>query len=358
MLRVGYKLLSLFSILTAVRLLFPFELPISTNIPFPQEISRWITFLLHPRFAVLGIKVCIWNVIEVLWVISILFLLFRCIKTNVLFHRFIQKNGIEITHEPFYAVSLEKACPREKLREKIRIVRLPMIQSPTVCRFFSYYILLPDSLEFSEDELYFIFRHEISHIVHHDLLIKFFIELICMIYWWNPFCHSLKKQTDLLWELRVDESVTASDPSAKIGYSRCLIRIASHIAEDEPIQHCPGISFSSNSSLLRCRFDLLIPENPVKPKKYMTLLLIPICMVYCLSYLYIFESHYVPPAYTESPTVTIPSADNMYMVLNDDGTYSVYLQGEFIETTDSLEYYPKDCRIYVSQEEALKHEKK
>lgn len=49
--------------------------------------------------------------------------------------------------------------------------------------------------------------------------------------------------------------------------------------------------------------------------------------------------------------------ENTFIIQNKDNTYDIYFKGEFFETVNSLEYYPEDCKIYLSLEEALKNEK-
>ena len=49
--------------------------------------------------------------------------------------------------------------------------------------------------------------------------------------------------------------------------------------------------------------------------------------------------------------VTLQTADNIYIIKNDSGTYDVFLNNKFLETTDSLEYYRKDLQIYENYEE-------
>ncbi len=58
-----------------------------------------------------------------------------------------------------------------------------------------------------------------------------------------------------------------------------------------------------------------------------------------------------------SETNTILNSRNTYIIKNKDNTYDIYFKGDLIETVNSLEYYPEDCKIYSSKEEALKNEK-
>ena len=50
------------------------------------------------------------------------------------------------------------------------------------------------------------------------------------------------------------------------------------------------------------------------------------------------------------------TSENTYFVKNKDNTYDVYFYGEYIDTASSLDYYPDDCKIYLSLKEAKKNE--
>ncbi len=52
-------------------------------------------------------------------------------------------------------------------------------------------IFLPE-LDYSSQELNDILVHETQHINNHDLLIKQLINILSIIYWWNPFVYMYK----------------------------------------------------------------------------------------------------------------------------------------------------------------------
>lgn len=347
-LRIGFRLLSVFLILTAVRFLFPFELPISTNLNFPEGISRFIVFLRNHRFTVYDRNFSIWNFMEMIWAIGFLVLLIRYLRNYYVLHKMIQECGHDVPSK--YYTLLKDICDGRKVGNHIRIIRVPFIQGPMVCRFRDYYILLPESLVLKEREMYFVLHHETSHIFHHDLRTKFLIQMVCMMYWWNPFCFFLKRQTNLLLESRVDQTVALSDPETKADYMECLLKITEQIYQNQQLKNAIGISFSSRRrSLLYDRFHLLIKnDSTTAPRKSMYFLLVPVCMVYLFSFLYIFEGYYIPSE-TEQLSES-PTSEDTYIIRNDDGTYDVYYNDIFLETTDSLTYYPNDCKIYSSKE--------
>lgn len=46
--------------------------------------------------------------------------------------------------------------------------------------------------------------HEYIHLQNNDFFIKILINLLCAIYWWNPFTRLLKKDLNQSMEIRCD----------------------------------------------------------------------------------------------------------------------------------------------------------
>lgn len=84
------------------------------------------------------------------------------------------------------------------------------------------------------------------------------------------------------------------------------------------------------------------------------LISLPLCIIYIFSFTVIFEGYYIEPEHIgDSQEIT---CENTYFVKNKDNTYDIYFYGEHIDTASSLDYYPDDCKIYLSLEEAKKNE--
>lgn len=355
MLHMGFKLMQIFAILIIFRFLFPFELPFTVNIYYPEMISAILSIFLYTKFSLFGITFCIWNIFEVLWVIGFLIHLIQYLKTRYLLYRFIKTHGTEITYEEPYASLLQTIREKKKIHQTIHIICLPMFQTPMVNKFLTYYICLPESLCLNNEELSYIFHHELSHIKHHDLISKTLIQIICMVYWWNPFCYFLKKQTDLLFELRVDQSFN-NNKKEKSAYLCCLIKVMEQIKNEPLIYKSTSIGFSSKANtVMQQRFYFLINNGEVRLNPYLKLMLIPICVIYLFSFTFIFEPSSIDSK-TKQTTDTI-SPSKTYIIQKNNKTYDVYYNGIFIENTDSLEYYPKDCKIHKNEQEALDNEK-
>lgn len=239
------------------RLLFPFELPVTTNIYFPKHLSNLIASILGDNYTFCGFSFSIWNVIVLIWIIGAFYNFYRYIYANRKLFQFISLFGTDVTPAEPYAVILNQICKREQCSKKIHIIRNSFSTEPAVYWFRDYYILLPDHLNLDMDELEWILSHEVHHIIHRDLLIKILVQIICMLYWWNPFC-----------------------------------------------------------------------------------------MLVLFSILFIFEPHAISPEAAEEGIQLYD--DNCYVIQKEDGTYDFYLNDEYMENINSLEYYPEGMIIYYN----------
>ena len=79
MLSIGYKLVSLFLVLTALRCIVPFELPFAKNIYFPEWLSAIIALLRHSFFSFGFIHISIWFLIGCVWAVGTIYHLYRIV---------------------------------------------------------------------------------------------------------------------------------------------------------------------------------------------------------------------------------------------------------------------------------------
>ncbi len=78
--------------------------------------------------------------------------------------------------------------------------------SPAGMGLFKSYIFLPD-YPYSKDELTWILKHELMHFKNKDILIKFLVLSVRIIYWFNPLVYVMSNKVNLDCELCCDESV-------------------------------------------------------------------------------------------------------------------------------------------------------
>ena len=189
MFRLGLPLLVGFVILICVRMIFPVELlPISHNVYLPDLLTTIVGETRRVRF--FHDTASWWNILEIIWGCGILYSLFKYIKRNYDCQKYIRKHAVILSDSsiPMQAFTQIKSETTKKGVQKISLLALPPLKSPVIYGLRRPCILIPDALKLSETEWRYVLLHEVNHYLHKDLYIKFLLHIICMIYWWNPFC--------------------------------------------------------------------------------------------------------------------------------------------------------------------------
>lgn len=352
---VGYKLLAAFAIFTVFRFILPFEFPFTITIVLPEVLSKLISYIRHSFYTIGSLEISPWFVFEIVWATGVFVGLVLYFREHLIMRRFINLYGKDVTQAEPYVSLLKEVAPSAKRLHTFRIIELPYITSPMLYSFGTHNILLPREFFLPKRDLYYVFCHEMSHHIHRDLWLKNLIRIIKIIYWWNPFCYLFKNQTDMILEMRVDESLTKANNERTAEYLRCLIHLAESASESEPTPSSLAVPFlPGNKSNLQKRFELLC--NQKKSTIYTVNILFTCITVlaFVLSYTFIFEArHYTEEVQAESFSL---SFDNAYAVILNNGTYDIYLNDMLIENVDTLDYYPADIPLYTIQEKEALYE--
>ena len=346
LINAGYKLIAIFLVLTALRFMLPIEFPFATSIPLPKGISKLIIEIFAPRFTLGNLDISIYYLIIVIWIVGIAVQTYLFIRTDGMIKRFIFTFGRNVTKDSHYAAVLSNTYAG---RAPIRIFEVSGISTPFLYGFSKPYILVPSAKNISEQTLTYILKHEITHYVHHDLWVKFGVQLLNIVYWWNPFTSLLKKQVSLVIEMRIDDNITDMIKKDAYTYLQCLSNMAEY--QDTILNHKMAnvISFThDNETELTRRFHMLMERGRKKNYVINIVLAIFISLIYLLSYLYTLEADYFVSEAQESAFRL--DETNTFIVDNGDGTYDLYLGGFKCETLTSLDYYEEDVPIYTRKE--------
>ncbi|HGS9424746.1 TPA: M56 family metallopeptidase [Clostridioides difficile] len=92
------------------------------------------------------------------------------------------------------------------IKKKIELRGSDELISPEGMGLFKSYIFLPD-YSYSKSELTWILKHELMHFKNKDILIKFLVLSVRIIYWFNPLVYVMSNRVNLDCELCCDESV-------------------------------------------------------------------------------------------------------------------------------------------------------
>ncbi|MCW0719136.1 M56 family metallopeptidase [Clostridioides difficile] len=92
------------------------------------------------------------------------------------------------------------------IKKKIELRGSDELISPAGMGLFKSYIFLPD-YSYSKSELTWILKHELMHFKNKDILIKFLVLSVRIIYWFNPLVYVMSNRVNLDCELCCEESV-------------------------------------------------------------------------------------------------------------------------------------------------------
>lgn len=336
MLSVGYKLIALFLVLTLLRFVFPFEIPFARNIYFPKWLSLIVAFVRHPFISWRFIRISIWVLFGCVWIGGIYSVLKHHFRKKEAFRHFVIRYGVKLHEQEPYKSMLAEICG--KRRNHLWVMHAPYYGPPLQYGILRPYIVIPDTMDFSEEEIYYILRHETAHYYHRDILLKEAVEFIRAVYWWNPACCHLVSKTDVVLEMRVDDQLVAGDEKEREAYCRVLERINEEIRGKMSM---PGAETAISipnfrSEDLEYRLSMLRREKKRKGPGFY-LLAAAVIAVYILSYCFTMEAFTKFSWYDEG--IEVSQEEYFYAVAREDGTYDIYFDGEFLENVDTLKLY-------------------
>lgn len=343
MLSIGYKLLILFLLLTAIRFLLPLEMPFANNLYFPRWVSAVIALARHSIFSFGFIRISFTTLLGCTWLGGTIYYLRKMYLSKEVYRHYIIRYGeFQEDKEPYRSMMSEICNGRKK---PLWIKRVEYYGAPMQYGTIRPYIVIPATLELSDNDLYFVLRHEAAHYFHHDALIKDAIGFIRAVYWWNPLCKVLEKKTALLLEMRVDGKLVDGDTVTRDAYCQTLDRINEKLQEDPGEESViPGAEAAISMPVLKgedLRYREIMMYRAKGRKSISFYLLAALVMaVYICSYCFTFEAYSMLPWDKEG---VLNFGSDFYAIILDDGTYDIYLHHNdediYIENIDNLNRY-------------------
>ncbi|WP_342757725.1 M56 family metallopeptidase [Kineothrix sedimenti] len=344
-LKIGIQIVLFIIVMIMFRLFLPFELPSQNNInitKFWPDI--YITFV-KPVFAFAEME---WSLLSIMIIISIIgsiiFVLKLILSYIALKHTV---NNFKIINKSAVNRVVDKINSKYKKQVCFNVVSSSQVKSPFIFGLLNPIIILPE-IELSVDEWYYILSHEMAHYYFKDLWIRFICELLQAIYWWNPFVYLLRNQLIKIQELRVDSVVINKlEEFQKMEYLECLIRIA-RLQSDIHRMHWVAAFNSDCEDDIANRIEAIFEYakgSEIKNKrtiKYMLIGLVLVLIIFLMPNFIIFEPYAITDEHAEG-TYEI-NETNSYLIQNDDGTYDVYVEQEYVGTV--TEIFDENLIIY------------
>ena len=302
-------------IITFLRFLLPVESKLSISIYFEHDFIEIIRFIRLHTIRIAEHTLYIYQILLFIWFSVSLILLLRMIRKYLCFQKEIKDL---IDRDDTISIDTIKGYD---LPDNIDLYKSTVIPMPLITGIINPVIILP-SITLNDEETMIILKHELQHYKYKDIILKFCLQLFCILYWWNPAMYIVKKQLLLLLEIRADSGVYETlNAVQKINYLECLKKMSTNSQGHPDL----GINFtgSNHNSVLLKRMEYLAEEqeqkSPIIASAIFSLLLLS-------SLIFVFEP-YNRSAEIEEGTFTLP--ENTYIIQTEQGNYEIYFNDEY-----------------------------
>lgn len=248
---------------------------------------------------------------------------------------------------------LSKILAENNCKKQVEVFHIPDIGTPSIAGLIHPVIFLP-RINYSDEELHYILKHEMNHYFHHDLWTGFLCEIIICVYWWNPICYLLRRQIKNISEYVNDQHLTKyMKETEKLSYMESLLREST---TKSPAVCLPTLHFQEgNLSCLEQRFHLIINPKQIRQSKAIQLLhTLVILSVLLISVLFVFEPSSIDKE-TQNTTFAEPTKQNTFFIKRSDQQYDMYVDQKKVGYLDSLEGF-SGYKVYSNKKEAKQHE--
>lgn len=197
-------------------------------------------------------------------------------------------------------------------------------------------IYLPEK-ECNEKELEFILMHEYLHWKRKDLWKKTAINIIGIIFWWNPLAYLLCKDLDQIIELDCDNAMSKRySEMDTLYYLDTLAYMAGGRRADAEEVSSGTLGFVKNFEVkpLKQRFHyVMFKKENKKAQRKMNLFILCLSIIwFTASYYFILQPEYSVPQVDiqKGNTPFVADDENSYLKEQKDGTY-IFYYGKYSE---------------------------
>ena len=250
------------------------------------------------------------NILAYVWLIGAIALMLLNVVRYVRLNIKIRKNSEVIS------------CPetRAYTDRKINVRVWENVASPFITGIFRPMLILPKT-KLSGEQLDNILRHEMTHFKRHDILYKWFAELVKCIHWFNPMVWYVSKQIASECEISCDMSVTKNmTNSEEMSY---ISTILSLLPTGKSIGLPLTTQMASSKNFLKRRFVMI--KNKKTTSRFMSVISAVIAVVML--------------------STTVFASGVLSDLTTDDYTVEILNNGEKIELTNKP--FIENGEVYV-----------
>ena len=353
---LGYQLFPLLLLigLSVVRLLVPvepfFALEVESTrvLPFLQDRSRVeVAAIGGQTVTVASLVILVLSAVSLALLVRLFFLLHR--KSSQL------RQGAR-TDDPRLLAIFQRVKAEAPSRRQCRLYVSDQCPGPCIFGVVRSHVLIPRELcALGDRDLYYVLKHEWRHHLEYDVAVKLLIECLCCLLWWDPLVYLLRYNLNQTLELKCDAKVTrAFQEEERLSYAEALmntLRVCGRKSVDQPRETMLSIPFlgatlakrrvKADEDLIQ-RFDVVLEVDRRDSRIMKKTFAAAMIFLFSVSFCFVVQPYSLPAledltVETKSEDTVGPfriSPDTSFFVDNQDGTYSLFVDGEYLHDVE------------------------
>ena len=353
---LGYQLFPLLLLigLSVVRLLVPvepfFALEVESTrvLPFLQDRSRVeVAAIGGQTVTVASLVILVLSAVSLALLVRLFFLLRR--KSSQL------RQGAR-TDDPRLLAIFQRVKAEAPSRRQCRLYVSDQCPGPCIFGVVRSHVLIPRELcALGDRDLYYVLKHEWRHHLEYDVAVKLLIECLCCLLWWDPLVYLLRYNLNQTLELKCDAKVTREfQEEERLSYAEALmntLRVCGRKSVDQPRETMLSIPFlgatlakrrvKADEDLIQ-RFDVVLEVDRRDSRIMKKTFAAAMIFLFSVSFCFVVQPYSLPAledltVETKSEDTVGPfriSPDTSFFVDNQDGTYSLFVDGEYLHDVE------------------------
>lgn len=306
-----------------VRLLVAVEFPLSFEIISDIVYPAIYNIFKQEVFCILSSSFTLAHILIVVWLIGAFYHIALEIHSyRSIIYSFRHFKILKNTKETL-AVELILKNSGVNNRDNISIIKTSCVTEPMIYGLYRPIIVLPD-YKFTDSEMNQILSHEIAHLLNHDILAKWILEIVCSFYWWFYPVKQLKQSIYNIMEIRADQQVIKNSTRIeRLSYLQLLLKICKLKSLSISNNHFAFFSFGDNETM-KLRFEIIAKYQKNKRKSYDSAILCFFIFLITFSFLFILQPEYSIPEEDVTFEISTESAVQYYIITNSNGGFDLY----------------------------------
>lgn len=201
-----------------------------------------------------------YSIIPYIWFFGVILFLSISIIQYMFFKRTIHRWCQRISDAEILDI-FQTLCKDMQINTNVQIYLCKKVSTPMIMGFFHPVLLLP-SENISTLESYFIIKHELVHLKHHDLWIKLLLLIANAVHFFNPLAYAMVYFANQEIEFSCDSEVIHEEPfETRKNYSQTILN---SIQNNCKFSNSFTTSFIGNKNILKTRFQNIFDEHKKK----------------------------------------------------------------------------------------------